>query len=165
MNGGDEVHVSIGEVKLGTGNDVLKSSLGSCVGIALLWKSKKRYALAHCLLSESPVSSLKINARYVSQAVPSLIALMKIRSTQDFSEVEAVLVGGSNMTAPLARDEKTLIGYQNVKAAEDYLKKYGIKVIYKDVGGDTGRKIRVFCETAEFKIDLIPRIEKVRGHG
>jgi chemotaxis protein CheD len=156
-----EIHVSIGEVKISRGGKgVLKSSLGSCVGIALLWKKKKIYGLAHCLLAEAPGATREINARFVSQAVPSLLALMKIKTPEDFSEVEAVLAGGGNMTAPVNKDPKDLVGHINTQTAESYLKKYGIKIIHQDVGGLTGKKIRLFCETGEFVIQKIPRIDK-----
>lgn len=155
-----EIHVSIGEVKLGKGTDILKSSLGSCVGIALFWKNKKRFALAHCLLAEATTQSFNIDARYVSQAVPSLISLMQIKTIEDFKEIEAVIAGGGNMTAAKVTKDENLVGYLNIRATEKYLNKYGIKIIYRDVGGKNGRKIQIFCETAEYKIDIIPRINK-----
>ena len=51
-----EYHVKIGELRRGRTGEVLKTTLGSCVGIAILWKARGRYALAHCLLAESPSS-------------------------------------------------------------------------------------------------------------
>ncbi|MEJ0004348.1 MAG: chemotaxis protein CheD [Pararobbsia sp.] len=48
-----EVVVRIGEAKAAS-HGVLKATLGSCVGIGLLWRARQRCALAHCLLPESP---------------------------------------------------------------------------------------------------------------
>ena len=154
-----QVHVSIGEVKTGEGSQILKASLGSCVGIALLWKKRKLYGLAHCLLAEAPQESSIITARYVSQALPSLMSLMKILPA-DHREIEAVLVGGGNMTAETHAPPEKLVGYLNGLAAEKYLKKFGFPIIHKDLGGEAGRKILVFCETGEFTVNLIPRISK-----
>ena len=51
---GQDIQVRMCEVKLGSGSDVLHAILGSCVGIGLLWRNRGLYAMAHCLLPESP---------------------------------------------------------------------------------------------------------------
>jgi chemotaxis protein CheD len=158
------VHVSIGEVKVGRGTDILKASLGSCVGIAFLWKRRGVHGLAHCLLPEAPPELAHkigtISARFVSQAVPSLLALMRI-APEDRNEIDVVLVGGGNMTAPAEADATTLVGTLNSEAGVKYLKHFGMNLVHKDVGGEAGRKIWVYCETGEYKVEVIPRIGAV----
>ncbi len=46
----ENINVHIGEIKIGKGNQVLHTLLGSCIGIGLLWPSQRLYGLAHCLL-------------------------------------------------------------------------------------------------------------------
>jgi chemotaxis protein CheD len=159
MNHTHFIHVSIGEVKTGTGEDVLMTSLGSCVGIAFIWQKKNLYGLAHCLLPEAPDKASIISARFVSQAVPSLLSLMEIDPRQH-REISAVIAGGGNMTAPKDSDPKNLIGTLNAVAAEKYLMAAGIEVVHKDLGGDYGRKLYIYCSTGEFSIQPIPRILK-----
>lgn len=165
MNLDKVVHVSIGEVKIGKDQDILMASLGSCVGIGFIWKRKNLFGLAHCLLPEAPADMAEaalISARYVSQAIPSLMKLMKIER-KNRGEIDAVLAGGGNMTAPKNANPTNLIGTLNVNAAEKYLKEFGIQVVAKELGGETGRKIYIFCETAEFTIKKISRIDSSKA--
>lgn len=151
-----ERHVRIGQVLVARDGETLKSLLGSCVGVALIWKSKRMCGLAHCLLPEAPQKSYEINGRFVSQAIPSLLAMMHIKP-ENFSEVEAVIAGGGNMTKPEERSCDALIGTQNVLMAQKFLKNLGIKIIFEDIGGEEGRRISVNSTTGEFEVQKIPR--------
>ncbi len=150
------VYVHIGEVKVGNGNDVLHALLGSCVGIALLCPSKDIYGLAHCLLPKSPKGFVEIGARYVDQAIASLIKLMDIRRCE-YADLKAVVAGGGNMTKPKTTKEEDLIGSINVNEAIECLEKMGITIIYKDVGGQAGRKMSLCCASEKFEINSISR--------
>jgi chemotaxis protein CheD len=150
------IYVHIGEAKVGRGDDVLHALLGSCVGIALLYPNKEVYGLAHCLLPESPKAVLDIGARYVDQAIQSLLILMGIKKAQ-YGEVQAVIAGGGNMTKPETAKEEDLIGTINVNKAIECLKALGIAIIYKDVGGITGRKISLYCASEKYEINSISR--------
>lgn len=68
--------------------------LSSCVGIAFIWTKGGRCGLAHCLLPKSPSSNGLIGARYVSQAVPSLLLLMGIKEL-DHPNGQVILAGGA----------------------------------------------------------------------
>ncbi|MGA7816957.1 hypothetical protein [Caballeronia sp.] len=60
--------VRIGEVKTAGRDVILRATLGSCVGIGVLWRSRGLYALAHCLLPDAPpgeVSDAGQGARYL----------------------------------------------------------------------------------------------------
>lgn len=151
-----ERHVRIGQVLVAREGETLKSLLGSCVGVALIWKNKKMCGLAHCLLPESPQKSYEINGRFVSQAIPSLLALMHIKP-ENFSEIEAVIAGGGNMTQPEERTNSKLIGAQNALRAQKFLRDLGIKIIFEDIGGEEGRRMSVNSTTGEFEVQKIPR--------
>lgn len=151
-----DIHVHIGEVKTGKGDDKLQALLGSCVGIALLWPNKNIYGLAHCLLSESPKKSFVISGRYVDQAISSLLALMHIHK-EDYSQIRAVVTGGGNMTMPEDTEPNKLVGATNVKVALKCLFELGIEIVHEETGGMEGRKITVHCSTGKYSIDKIPR--------
>jgi chemotaxis protein CheD len=165
MSQGKVLHASIGEIKIGRGDEELIANLGSCVGIALLWKQRGLYGLAHCLLPRpmgERVAAHEITGRFVTQAVPSLLALMRIRPAER-REVSAVLVGGGNMTAPPGTAEKNLIGFQNAETAAMLLREHKLEIVFQETGGEAGRRIRVFCQTGEYIVQLIPRISSVAG--
>lgn len=151
------IDVHIGEVKVVKNGQILKAILGSCVGIAVIWKKKGMCGLAHCLLAESPVMTFAIGGRFVDQATRSLVAMMKIRS-EDLKEIEVVIVGGGNMTSPGLNDSDKLVGANNFKVALREAKKLGWHVVHTDGGGEEGRKIFVDSANCSYRIEKIPRI-------
>ncbi|MEO0335598.1 MAG: chemotaxis protein CheD [Pseudomonadota bacterium] len=150
------VNVRIGQVKTGSNKETLSALLGSCVGIALLWPDRESYSLAHCLLSHSPTQSFEIGGKYVDQAVHSMIQLMKA-TPADYSKIKAVVAGGGNMTKAGDCSKEELVGHHNSQAAIEVLNEWSIDIIYKDVGGVNGRKIRVFSANNGFEVQKIPR--------
>lgn len=149
--------VHIGQVKISKNGELLKAILGSCVGIGFIWKTRGICGLAHCLLPESPIPTFEIGARFVTQAFPSLIALMKIKP-ELVKEVGVVIVGGGNMTSPGVADESLLVGTSNFNVALREAKRHSLKVIYSEGGGKEGRKIFIDGLNFTYQIKKIPRI-------
>lgn len=153
-----EVNVHIGEVKIARDGVVLKTILGSCVGIALLWKQGNVCGLAHCLLPQSPEKIFTIGARFVDQAIPSLLLMMKVKQEQ-YSELTAVIAGGGNMTSVTGNSKsENLVGAKNFASAQALMKSLGIKILHSEAGGQEGRKMTVDSNTFAVDIKAIPRI-------
>ena len=150
--------VHIGEVKISQNGETLKAILGSCVGIALIWESRSKCGLAHCLLPKQPQPSDKIGARYVDQAFQSLVELMKI-SAIDAPKVRVVVVGGGNMTG--GNNKKRLVGASNFESAMAEVKSRGFRLLHSDGGGTLGRKIVVDGTKLSFNVESIPRISSL----
>jgi chemotaxis protein CheD len=154
-------HVGIGELKIGGRGGQLKALLGSCVGIAFLWKKRGRCGLAHCLLPETAEPQWEPGARYVSQAVPSLLRLMGT-SAADYADIEVVVTGGGMMLS--ACSSRFQIGQQNADAARKYLELYGLNVVECRVGGKSGRTLAVDCATCSYQIEDITAQPMERRH-
>ena len=154
-------HVGIGELKIGGRNEQLKALLGSCVGIAFLWKKRGRCGLAHCLLPETAGPQLELGARYVSHAVPSLLRLMGATAA-DYADIAVVVAGGGMMLD--ACSSRFQIGQQNADAAHKYLDLYGLNVLECRVGGKSGRTLAVDCATCSYQIEDITAQPQERRH-
>lgn len=154
-----EIICQIGEAKLGKGDGVLRATLGSCIGIGLIWRQEGKCALAHCLLSVAPNRSFEISAKYISQAIPSLLLLLKA-SRKSFHELEAIVVGGAHMIGNPQANRLKSIGTMNSDAAIKYLKDLGIKIIHLDIGGDAGRQVSINCKTFEYVVRKINKFEE-----
>lgn len=152
-----DIHVNIGELKTGNEGDVLKTTLGSCVGIALYWPEKKKGALAHCLLPEGQFDLKVIGAKYVTQAVPSLLIKMKI-IPEDADKIIVTIVGGANMMYQLSTKNLSQIGTLNIDMAKNLIEAAGLKISRLDVGGNCGRKMLFDCTTGN--IEVIKLIEE-----
>ena len=146
------VQVGMGQLKIGGRTDQLQALLGSCVGIAFIWKKRGRCGLAHCLLPEAPEAQNELSARYVSQAVPALLLLLGATEA-DYPDIEVVLAGGATMLN--ANSSRLQIGQQNADAAKRHLRKCGLNVQYCRIGGKCGRTLTVDCATSSFVVNEI----------
>ena len=150
------INVHIGEVKTGSGAVQLQTILGSCIGLGFLWRKRGLYGIAHCLLPDSRGKDYEFGARYVDQAIYSLIQSMSITDTR---QIRAVVAGGGNMTRQDGDKVDNLVGTLNAKSAEQELKANGIRILQQETGGSVGRKLTIDCATGEFMIHDIPRLQ------
>jgi chemotaxis protein CheD len=147
-------YVGMGEVRVCSRGEVLRATLGSCIGIAVIWKKRGRCGLAHCLLPEAPGQTIRIGARYVSQAVPSLMALLGAKPA-DHPDIEVIIAGGARMLR--TRAGLPNVGQLNTQAARFYLAQAGLQVDRIDVGGRRGRQITVDCALQTVEVNPIER--------
>lgn len=152
----NDIHVKIAELKTGHEGETLRAVLGSCIGIAFLWRRKKIYALAHCLLPETENIGPVLNAKFINLAIPNLMSLMKI-SPADVGEIEVHIAGGANMLTQLTRKNTDDIGQLNIAAAKKYLSFYGFKISSENVGGLCGRQIYLNCTDESVRVDQIEK--------
>lgn len=145
--------VGMGQLRVGAHDDQLQALLGSCIGIGFIWKKGDRCGLAHCLLPEAPgpdaTPGASLGARYVSQAVPSLLRLMGAR-VADYPDIDVVLAGGASMFG--GRNTRLQVGRQNVEAARKYLERCGLHVSFCALGGSNGRQLLIDCADHSFAI-------------
>jgi len=135
----DEQIVRIGEARFAT-HGLLRATLGSCVGIGLIWRARGRCALAHCLLP-SAHRDPRTCARYVDRALPVLLRLLEAERGA-YAELEAVLVGGASL-AKLGRGAAGQIGLHNIEAARACLAQAGLRVALEQVGGAKGWQVSI----------------------
>lgn len=160
LDPGRPQQVAIGQLKVSARSGHLQALLGSCVGIAFLWKKQGRCGLAHCLLPECAAANGELGARYVSQAVPSLLRLMGACAA-DYPEIEVVVAGGATMLNGCSG--RLQIGQQNADAARRYLRQFGLNVSYCRVGGKSGRTLTIDCATCDYRVqELVPSYNGAR---
>ncbi|KAB8038152.1 chemotaxis protein CheD [Janthinobacterium aquaticum] len=157
--------VGMGQLCVGSHGEQLQALLGSCIGIGFIWRKGGCCGLAHCLLPEAPGMDGELGARYVSQAVPSLLRLMGVR-TADYRDIEVVLAGGASMFGnPGGRLQ---VGQRNVEAAQKYLTRCGLQASFCALGGQRGRQLLIDCAHHSFAVTEVaapaPRKEGWHGH-
>lgn len=153
----------MGQLKIGASSEQLQAVLGSCVGIAFIWRKGGCCGLAHCLLPEAPEPARSRApagppaARYVSEAVPSLLRMMGAHEA-DYPDIEVILAGGANMLN--GRSSRLQVGQQNVAAAQKYLRQHGLNVRYCRLGGRQGRTMLIDCAQQTFVVsDLVQPLQ------
>ena len=152
-----DVYVGMCEVRTGTGAQILRSTLGSCVGIGILWPQRGVCALAHCLLPEAAVPASQPSAKYVTDAIPALLA--SIGATVDHhAELDAVVAGGAFMmphTRPVLHGG---IGESSARTAQRLLAEAGIRVVHTETGGHVGRQLSIHCDTQRYVVRCFERV-------
>jgi chemotaxis protein CheD len=149
-------HVWTGQLEAGRGDTVLTALLGSCVGIGMIWRARGVCALAHCLLPEGVADDGVRSARYVSTAVPALLAALGVRHAQ-YDEVEIVIAGGARMLRLPGGD--AAVGRRNILAAHAQLAARGLQVAFEDVGGFQGRRFSIDCAAMTYEIERVAEAE------
>lgn len=141
----DVRHVWAGALAVGSGATVLTALLGSCVGIGILWRRRKRCALAHCLLAEAPAGDPGTDLRYVSNAVPALLRGLGARP-EDYAELDVVAAGGASLFDP----SPLRVGERNIAAFERAMLALDLRVVHHLLGGSQGARITLHCAALTF---------------
>jgi chemotaxis protein CheD len=143
------VNVGVAQVKMGSSPQVLRTILGSCVGICIFDRQKKVGGLAHVLLPEAmPEGNPE---KYANTAIPMLIDLLfKQGCKREF--MSAKIAGGAAMFKFTQGNNLGLIGDRNVDATRKALQAKGIPIVAEDIGGSFGRVIDFFLDDGHVKV-------------
>jgi chemotaxis protein CheD len=152
-----DIHVGMCEVRMGRGAQVLRTTLGSCVGIGILWRRRGLTALAHCLLPEATTASSVPSAKYVTDAVPSLLGLLDAAPSH-YQELTAVIAGGACMMDHARLPAYGSIGLHNTRTAKHLLDALGIRIVHTEIGGHAGRQLSIHCATQQYVVRTFDRI-------
>jgi chemotaxis protein CheD len=140
---------------------VLKTTLGSCVGIILADRQNEVFGLAHVMLPEKLPNDETLG-KYADSAVPALVSLMGHRAGGGAGgKLEAFLVGGASMFES-GGGAMTDIGNRNVQAAHQAVRKLNIPVVFDDTGGSCGRTVIFDCQRAQLSVKTLKKLEAPR---
>jgi chemotaxis protein CheD len=152
------INVGIADLGIAKSPDILRTVLGSCVGICLYDPLKKIAGLSHIMLPS--LSDRNSNGKkYADTAIPMLIDEMK-NAGADQSRMVAKIVGGATMFKITGNSMMSEIGKNNTIKVKELLSGAGIKIISEDTGGSNGRTIDFYSETGVLKIRSLGKEEK-----
>ena len=140
----------MGEMSVAQNGELLRTLLGSCVGLALYDRREKIGGLAHIVL---PNSNGKTDrpGKFVDTAVAALIKKMTDLSKNDL-RLTAKIAGGASM---FSNSIAANIGNQNIDACEQLLKQMGIPVVARDCGGSQGRRMSLDTTDGSVVIEIV----------
>lgn len=153
------INVGIADIEIASSPDILRTVLGSCVGICLYDKENKIGCLSHIML---PVINERATnkKKYADTAIPLMIEEMTSRGS-DMSKVTAKIAGGATMFKISGNSMMGEIGKNNIKKVREVLDSLHIEITAEDVGGDYGRTIDFYTENGTLKIRSLGKEEKV----
>jgi chemotaxis protein CheD len=137
-----ETVVRMGEASASnaTGDVLACIGLGSCIGLALVDRSRGVAALAHVMLPESSQPDPPQPHKFADLAVPALVDLALAHGASR-TRLEAALVGGAAMFQFGGSGQD--IGQRNAAAVTRRLEALRIPVRATETGGSRGRTVRV----------------------
>jgi chemotaxis protein CheD len=148
--------VGMGQAVVAQKPNRLTAVLGSCVGVVLYHPRLHVGAMSHVVLPDSNGRS-GTAAKFADSAIPYMISLLGQLSAHP-SGLVAKILGGSCM---FGNGGPLQIGEANIKATTLALEAAGIKIIGRDLGGSSGRRIQFDPETGQVTVESVgmpPRV-------
>ena len=145
-----ERKVSMGEIEVVRGAFVLRTLLGSCLGLILYDLKNQVGGLAHIVLPSSNGQESS-PGKYADTALANLLRQIEILGGRE-RQLSAKLAGGSNM---FATSGPSTIGDQNIAAVEQLLKMAGIPVMGRHCGGKAGRRVAFEVDTGRVTVEVV----------
>jgi len=148
-----EVHVQPGESRVVKEPTILRTLLGSCVGIAFRIPRLGVGALCHPMLPRSPVQaatamSRSAGRRYVDYAIRDIARQFNALGARP-AEVEVKLFGGGDVLSMVNDAARPTVGKLNSEVAIMVLEEEGFAVSASSLGGKCGVNIHFNTQTGE----------------
>lgn len=146
----DIISVGVAQIRYSSSPMVLRTILGSCVGICIYDRVKKIGGMAHVLLPTSQKGQINPE-KYADTAVPLLVReLLKEGARKE--NLSAKITGGASMFKFGSNIALGQIGDRNVEQTKAELQKLGIPIVVEDVGGSLGRVIDFYLADGRMKV-------------
>lgn len=139
---GQDLNLLAGQLYFGGEASVVRTLLGSCVGITL-WNPKRRLGgMCHFLLPQrAPDPNGGLDGRFGEEAVQMLVEALLRQGTKP-SDYEANLFGGADALPDNAK-VKTNIGERNIAKGWELIDHHGFRLIDVDVGDRVPRTVQL----------------------
>jgi len=149
-----QVYLNPGEFHLARSPAIVRTILGSCLGVTFWCGRLSIGAICHAMLPRQPhlaaASELAERWRYVDFSIRDLARQFDAFGAQRW-EVEIKLFGGADVlpVAAVASSPRTTVGQLNCRMAAEVLREEDLKVVASDLGGSCGRNIQFHTGTGE----------------
>lgn len=146
-----DVDLQPGELYLARTPAILRTILGSCIGVTFWSGRLGAGALCHSVLPRCPQnwpagSTVEEGHRYVDFSIRYLARQFYALGASR-SEIEVKLFGGADVLSAGARLGRPTVGALNRLAAEQVLAEEGLVISASDIGGNRGRRIHFHTGT------------------
>lgn len=159
-NDPQSVFVMPGEAHFAQQPAILKTILGSCVGITFWNRRTGVGALCHGVLPKHPDTGAD-HYRYVDSAIRGVLTQLENLGIRR-SEIDVKVFGGADVISNLGHTRgQATVGRQNWETALDVLQNEDLRVTAKDIGGATGRALRFHTGSGAVFIRRISRMPDI----
>ncbi len=146
----ETTQVGIAEIKVVQQPGQVRTTLGSCIGIALYDRVAQIGGLAHVMLPSSE-GCQGDRGKFADTAVDGLLEEL-IKAGGVKGRIAAKITGGASMFGPVVDNG---LGKKNAEAVKERLAHHGIRLVAQDVGGRKGRKMVLDPTTGDVHVQII----------
>jgi chemotaxis protein CheD len=141
------INVGIADIKVSQGDVVLRTTLGSCIGIVLYDPDLKIGGISHIMLAKDPTGKdlAKSPHKYGETALPELLKMMT-QAGSSIGKFSCRMFGGASMFKGINSNFLQNIGEQNILIVRKFMEAHKIPIIVEDVAGNEGRTISLYCD-------------------
>lgn len=152
-----------GEIAFATDRTIISTLLGSCVAVCLYDQRQKLGGMNHYMLPNPGEAGARLaKGKYGDYAIPRLLEMAEKAGSRR-SDLTASVFGGGHVAGHLGSMGETglyNISDRNVLVAETALHSLGVKIIKRDTGGTTARKIHMDSHTGEIQLSHVQRSDE-----
>ena len=139
------------DLKVAETPDILQTTLGSCIGIAIYDRGNNIGGLAHIMLPVNNNGDTN-KAKYADSAISELLRKLTSKGV-DKCELIAKIAGGAKMFDTNKKISHFMeIGLRNEEAVREGLKREGVRLIAADTGNNYGRNIQFEIATGRITV-------------
>ena len=149
------VSVGIADFQVVSSPDILRTILGSCVGICCYDIEERIAGLAHIMLPKRNSESTN-DKKYADSAIPMLLKAMEDAGARKECII-AKIAGGAAMFKIGDHRLISEIGRNNINKVREVLSDLNIEIVAEDTGGDYGRTIDFFSEDGKLKVKAVKK--------
>jgi chemotaxis protein CheD len=140
----DIVTVGVGDLKIAKSPKIIKTSLGSCMGVVLYDSINKIGGLLHLMLPKRNDRDGKLS-KYADTGIPLLVDLMVNQANSNRRTLTAKIFGGATMFN--VNSALFDIGKSNAAETKRILEKMNIRIVATKTGGRKGLQISLDTKT------------------
>jgi chemotaxis protein CheD len=159
-----ETNVGLAEYAISRNPDeiLVAYGLGSCIGVVMTDPGTGLSGLLHAVLPRAGdgLSSATANPhKYVESGIESLIASL-VKAGAERARLIVRIVGGANMVMSSDSTHPFDIGTRNIEAARSTLNRLKMALTAAEVGGHSGRTVRVYIAQSRVTVRVIGEKER-----
>jgi chemotaxis protein CheD len=155
------VHVKMADMRVvtpGAGEGaILKTTLGSCIGVILSDKESGIHGLAHIMLPKR-IKNDSVIGKYADTAIPALVDGMEKKGSSR-KRMKAYLVGGACMFNTDNGSAISQIGNHNIRASKEILESLNVELVFEKTGGNSGMTVIFDGDTGKITVRTLKKME------
>jgi chemotaxis protein CheD len=156
----NSINIGLGEQAISRDpQDILVAyGLGSCLGIGMFDPIARIGGMVHAVLPENNTNNGSVPGKFVDTGIRSLIEGM-VKAGCDRRRLIVWMAGGANMLLSPTMTQAFDIGNRNTQSALKVFSALNIRLSGQEVGGNTGRTVRLYIAEGRLTVRLVGQQE------